>query len=128
MGLHSELPIYKTAYDLLQVVMKLVKNMSRDFKQSLGCELRDECVKVTVLILRANRAEDKSPYQLEILERQQVIEVLIRLSRDMKLISTGQYADAIRLTNSLGKQANGWRSWQSRQTHEGQGHHDRTLF
>lgn len=32
MGIHTSLPIYKVAYDLLNVVTELVKNMPRDFK------------------------------------------------------------------------------------------------
>ena len=39
----------------------------------------------------------------------QVVELLLRLSRDLRLISTGQYARAIELTDAIGKQANGWR-------------------
>lgn len=36
MALHTHLPIYKVAYDLLDIVTDLVKNMPRDFKQSIG--------------------------------------------------------------------------------------------
>lgn len=32
MATHTELPIYKAAYDLLDVVTNFVKNMPRDFK------------------------------------------------------------------------------------------------
>jgi hypothetical protein len=127
MGIHSDTDIYKATYSLLQYVMLLVKNMPRDFKQALGAELRDECIKITVLILRANTAQDKTPHLSEIRERHQVVELLIRLSRDLKLISQRQYAEAIEMTGSIGKQANGWLGFQ-RQTHEGQGHHDRALF
>lgn len=109
MAIHTDLPIYKVAYDLLDVVTDLVKNMPRDFKQSIGGKLRDEAVEITVLIFRANCAKEKAQYLVELVERQQVAELLLRLSRDKRLISTGQYAKAIQLTNSIGKQANGWR-------------------
>lgn len=36
MAIHTQLPIYKVAYDLLDVVTDLVKNMQRDFKRSIG--------------------------------------------------------------------------------------------
>ena len=128
MALHSDLPLYKTVYELLQFIVRLVKNMPREFKQALGGELRDQCLKITILILRANTASIKEPHLMEIIERKETIELLIRLSRDMQLISTGQYAQAIELVASVGKQTNGWRAQQSRQTHEGQGQHDSTLF
>jgi len=109
MALHTSLPIYKVAYDLLDVIADLAKNMPRDFKASIGNKLRDECVEIVVLIFRANCAHDKVPHLALLIERLQVTELLLRLSRDKRLISTGQYARAIELTSNVGKQANGWR-------------------
>lgn len=109
MAIHTSLPIYKVAYDLLDVVTDLVKNMPRDFKNSIGGKISQECVEIVVLIFRANCAREKAPHLGELIERLQVTELLLRLSRDKRLISTGQYAKAIELTNSVGKQASGWR-------------------
>jgi len=109
MALHFDLPIYKVAYDLLNAITDLAKNMPRDFKQSIGGKLRDECVEIVVLIFRANVAQEKAQHILSLIERLQVVDLLIRLSRDKHLISTGQYSKAVELTTSVGKQANGWR-------------------
>jgi len=109
MALHTALPIYKVAYDLLDVITDLAKNMPRDFKASIGGKLRDECVEIVVLIFRANVSREKAPHLGTLIERLQVAELLLRLSRDKHLISTGQYAKAIELTNSVGKQAGGWK-------------------
>ena len=111
MALHTHLPIYKVAYNLLDATTDLVKNMPRDFKASIGSKLRDECVEIVVLIFRANCAQDKVLHIDLLIERLQVTELLLRLSRDKKLISTGQYAVSIELTTSIGKQANGWRKY-----------------
>ena len=109
MALHTSLSIYKVAYSLFDVVTDLVKNMPRDFKRSIGEKISEESIEIMTLIFRANCAREKAPHLGELLERLQVIELLLRLSRDKKLISTGQYAKAIALTDSAGKQANGWR-------------------
>ena len=109
MALHTALPIYKVSYDLLDIITDLAKNMPRDFKASIGGKLRDECVEIVVLIFRANVAREKALHLDSLIERLQVTELLLRLSRDKHLISTGQYAKAIELTNSVGKQAGGWK-------------------
>jgi hypothetical protein len=109
MALHTQLPIYKTAYDLLDVVTDLTKNMPRDFKVSIGGKIRDEVVAITVLVFRANVSREKEVHLRSLIERLQVAELLLRLSRDKRLISTGQYAKAVDLTNSVGRQASGWR-------------------
>src|SRR5690606_21549716 len=45
----------------------------------------------------------------ELLERLQVVELILRLSKDMRLISTKQYAQVVELTEEVGKQATGWK-------------------
>lgn len=109
MAITNQLPIYKVAYDLLDSVTDSVRSMPRDFKQSIGSKISAECVEIVVLIFRANCARDKGPHIGELIERLQVAELLLRLSKDKRLISTSQYAKAIEYTNSVGKQANGWR-------------------
>ena len=109
MALHTSLPIYKVAYDLLSVATDVVRNMPRDYKASIGTRIREECVDLVVLIFRANCARDKVPHLDLLLERLQVAELLFRLSRDKRFISTKQYAQAVELTSQVGKQATGWR-------------------
>lgn len=109
MALHSQLPIYKVAYDLFDRVTDLIRSMPRDFKSSIGAALRNECIEVMVLIFRANVSQDKAPHLQSLIERLQVTELLLRLSRDKRLITPRQYSGAIEMTTSVGKQANGWR-------------------
>ncbi len=99
MALHTELPIYKVAYDLLQAITGLPKNMPREFKVMIGSKLRDEAAEVINAIFKANVSNDKERHLLS----------LLRLASDMHWISTKQYAQAIIQTVSIGKQANGWR-------------------
>ena len=124
MALHTQLPIYRAAYGLLDVVTDLVKNMPRDLKRTIGEKISTECIEIMVLVFRANVASDKSPYLIELLERQQVIDLLLRLSMDKHLISPKGYAKAVEITTSIGKQANGWKNAAYRPHHGGQGRHD----
>lgn len=124
MALHTQLPIYRAAYTLLDVVTDLVKNMPRDFKRSIGEKISAECIEIMVLVFRANIAADKSPHLNELLERLQVIELLLRLGMDKRLIARAAYAGAIEQTTSIGKQANGWKNAAHRPHRGGQGRHD----
>lgn len=108
MALHSELSIYKVSYDLLDFAIDLIRNMPRDVKLLIGAKIRDECLALTVLILRANKARDKVPHLAALVERLQEIEVLIRISRDKRIINVGQYAKAVGFTQSIGRQATAW--------------------
>lgn len=109
MAIHTELEIYKVAYDLLDFVVDLIKNMERHVRPIVGEKMRDECLAVFTCIQSANIATDKEPHLLEVHKRLDLVNVLLRLSRDKRYISPRQHARAIELTGSIGKQASGWR-------------------
>jgi hypothetical protein len=111
MALHHELQIYKAAYDLLGMAFDITQNFPRDFKRSVGEKIRHECTELMVLIFRANVARDaaKIPHQEEILERVQVVELLLRVAKDKQWLAVKKYSEAILVTESVSKQAQGWK-------------------
>lgn len=113
MALHKDLPIYKAAYNLFDIATEITKHFPRDFKRLMGDKVREECVEILVLIFRANAALNKISHIELLLERLQVIELLLRLSRDKRFISTKQYASVIDITDAIGKQASGWKKQQA---------------
>lgn len=117
MAQYKHLPIYKLTYDLLNEITKQTKNYPKDFKYSLGTKLRDEAVELVVLIYKANSSKStRSEFVRSILERLQVIELLLRLSKDMRLLSVSAFSAMVVLTDDLNRQASGWlRSSDSRQ-------------
>lgn len=60
-----------------------------------------------ILIYRANSAKDKGQYIQEILERIQAVQLLMRLSHDMKILPRRHYAALSEMTENLAKQAQG---------------------
>ncbi len=111
MAKNTEIPIYKPAFDLLKMSVDITRNIPRDFKRSFGEEVRKECVGLMLFIFKANSARDKVPYIEKLLERIQVVELLLRVSFDEKWISHKQYANSIKLTDNIGKQAMGWKKY-----------------
>jgi hypothetical protein len=109
-ALHTTLPIYKVAYDLLNVATGYVRDMPRSVKPFIGTRMFELCSKLVTLVRSANIAKDKRPHLEILLERLGELEVIFRLCQDNRYISRGQYASAIVLTASVGKQANGWRN------------------
>jgi len=109
MTIHTQLPIYKVAYDLLDAISDLTAQFPRNFRASMGEQIRVECVHIMTLVARANIAREKAPHLEALLESLHVTEILIRLSKDKRFVSVPQYARVVELTASIGKQANGWR-------------------
>ena len=109
MAQYRHLPIYRLTYELLQKVMVVTKDFPREYKFSLGQNIKDEVIGLVVLIYRANSSQNKTDHIEILLERLQVVELLLRLSHDMRLIPMKSYAGVVEMTESLGKQAQGWR-------------------
>jgi len=106
---YQHLPIYRLSYELLLRVVTATKEFPRDFKFTLGQKMKDEVIEMVVLIYRANSTEHKAPVIEILLERLQVVELLVRLSHDLRLMSPKVYASIVEMTQSLGRQAQGWK-------------------
>ena len=109
MALHHTLEIHRSCCDLLGEAVVIVLNMPRAVKNALGNKIIDGCIDLDLRIRAANMAQDKEPHLLQLLEGLEVIELVLRLCRDKKWISPRQYAALVEHTQSIGRQANGWR-------------------
>ncbi len=108
MALHTDLPIFKPAYDLLRVAEAVILQMPREVKVGIGRKLRDECLEITDLIAEANIAKDKVPHIAQIRSHIRKVELLVRVSWDNQYIKHPGYRHATQLTQSLGRQATRW--------------------
>jgi len=106
MAQYKHLPIYKTTYELLEMVTRKTKDFPRDFKYSLGDKLRNECIELVIFIYKANTLRQQRKEHLQqILERVQVIELMLRLSKDLRLFNVAAFSEIVLLTDSLARQA-----------------------
>lgn len=108
MALHTDTEIYKTTYDLSKLAIQLVANMPRNYKADFGAELRRRCMSLVMRTYEANTSEDKPSVLKRMRQEVEAVNLALRLSVDLRLISRKQYAAAIGLTTSIAKQATGW--------------------
>jgi hypothetical protein len=108
MAKYKHLPIYASTYELLQMVSLKTKTFPKDFKYTLGEKIRAEVIDLVVFIYKANSSSDKQEHLSMILERIQVVELLIRLSHDLRILNVKGYSDIVEITDSIARQATGW--------------------
>lgn len=89
MAQYQHLPIYKATYELLRLVTHATSNFPKAYKYSLGDKLRAEVVEMVVFIFKANssRGADRAAQAALFLERLQVVELMVRLSKDLRLLT-----------------------------------------
>ena len=105
-----DLTIFQKAYDFLLWVKPTVQRFAKVHKYSLGVQLENESLGLVQQIIRTNfKRGNKSELIDECFVRYETIKVLIRLSKDFKLLTIKQYEFASKELDEIGRLLGGWR-------------------
>ncbi len=108
MALYDQLPVFKTSYELLILIYKIVKEFPKEHKNTLGEKLKTIILELVIGIYQANQATDKFVIISSLRESVEMIKLLMRVGRDIRVISIKHYADSSLLIDSIAKQLIGW--------------------
>lgn len=114
MGLYYDLPIYKDTYDFVLQIFRITKKFTREYKYSLGQDMKREVIALVRNIYRANKNYNKQPFLEKFLDDIEVLKLELRLCRDLKIISVGDYARTFEIIGSIAKQVQWWKNTTAR--------------
>jgi len=112
MALYYELPVYKDTYKLILKIFECTKDFSREYKYTLGQDMKRDALQLIRSIYRANKSANKKEYLDTFIDDFELLKLEIRLATDMKILPTGKQAELGILMDSIGKQITGWRKTQ----------------
>lgn len=110
MGLYYDLPIYKDTYDFVLQIFRITKKFTREYKYSLGQDMKREVIALVRNIYRANKNYNKKPFLETFLDDIEVLKLELRLCRDLKIISIEDYARTFEIIGSIAKQVQWWKN------------------
>ena len=110
MALYYDLPVYRDTYKLVLTVFELTKDFPKDYKYTLGQDMKRDALQLVRSIYRANKATQKKEYLESFLDEFELLKLEIRLCVDMKIVSFKKQAELTALMDSIGKQVTGWRN------------------
>ena len=113
MALYYDLPVFKDVYKLILLIYSLTKDFSKEYKYTLGQDLKKDSMVLMRSIYRANKAKDKKVYLEAFLDDFELLKLEVRLCVDMKVISIKKQVEISLLMDGIGKQITGWRNSQS---------------
>ena len=61
MSAHRNLPIYKATYQLLKLVAEMTRSIRKEYRLTLGVQVKDECAAMVVDVYRASAAAAATP-------------------------------------------------------------------
>jgi 23S rRNA-intervening sequence protein len=101
MALSHELPIYKDVYKLILMIFDRTKDFSREYKYTLGQDIKRDSMFLVRSIYRANRNIDKRQYLEEFLDNFEILKLELRLCADLKLLSIKHLAEVSKMLDII---------------------------
>lgn len=103
----ASLPIYRDCLRLTDQLMVITPTFPKTFRFNLGERLVNMCLDMLELVNHANSSFDKGPLLQQLLDRQHLMVMLLRLSAHHRLISVKQHVELSQLLDSIGRQGGG---------------------
>jgi len=108
MARYTHLTIYQKAYDLTLRLFRETHEFPRDYKYSLGQQMKDASLALLDAIIEANGVPDKKSALEAANARLERLRVYIRLAYDLKVIGMSKYEVLSKHSDEIGRMIGGW--------------------
>nr|WP_294483231.1 four helix bundle protein [uncultured Bacteroides sp.] len=115
MAIYDNLPVFKDTYDLLLLFIRISANMQRDFRYTIGQELKKELMDLCISIYQANGTTEKEFFINEGRKRMVIVKLDFRILHDTHQISTKQFAMFADKAEAISKQLTAWNNYIKKQ-------------
>ena len=122
MALYTHLPVYEKTLRLLLDVVPCTMRMQRDYRYTMGEQLKRCIMDILILIFKANKTEQKGEYISVAREKLVEVQIMMRVLNELRQISDKQFMMFAEMTEGISKQLSAWeRSVASRLSRTGGG-------
>ena len=108
MAIYDTLPVYKVSYDFLLDLFKFTKNFDREYKYTIGEDLKKETTEMIANIYRANSSQSKWQLLQSARENLEVVRLYLRLLKDLKQINLEKFITLNEKIECVSKQLFSW--------------------
>ncbi|MFA5178072.1 MAG: four helix bundle protein [Candidatus Paceibacterota bacterium] len=112
MSLYSSLSVYKASYDLLIQLFVSIKNFEREYKFTVGENIKKEGMEMVKNIYRANSSLVKKQLIQSARENIEMIRLNLRILQDLKQINLKKFVFLNERIEVVSKQLVAWQNSQ----------------
>jgi hypothetical protein len=84
---------YKKAYDLFLRVSALIERVERTMEKAMVANLSNACMEMLITLYKMDMSSDKARYLADACEKIEVVEMLLKLVKEFKLIAVFYISD-----------------------------------
>ncbi len=110
MALYYDLPVFRDTYQLSLLIFSYTQEFPREYKFTLGQDMKRDTIQLMRSIYRANKTKDKTEYLNDFLDDFELLKLQIRLATDLKILPVKNQAQLALHLESIGKQVTAWRN------------------
>jgi hypothetical protein len=107
---YNELPVFKDMYALSLLLFEYTQDFSREYKYTIGQDIKRDALQLMRCIYRANKANAKREHLERFMDEFELLQLEIRLCVNLKILPIKKQANLSVLMDSIGKQITGWRN------------------
>lgn len=119
MAQYQNLPVFKDAYDLLLRVFEAGRTLPREFRYTIGEDLKKVMLTMLLGIFRANRTRDKRGDVSACREHIETVKIYLRILHDLKQLPLKKYVVLAERCEAVSKQLAAWDKYLSRSAARG---------
>ena len=93
MALYYDLPVYRDTYKLILKIFEYTKDFPKDYKYTLGQDMKRDALHLVRIIYRANKSVQKKEHLDDFMDDFELIKLEIRLCTDMKVLPIKKQAE-----------------------------------
>ena len=108
MALYYTLPVYKASYKLVNMLFVNSSSFAREYKYTVGQDLKNEGLGLIKNIYHANSAIDKVIYISKAKENLEIIRLLLRLMQDFNQLSLKSFVEINKSVEDVSRQLSAW--------------------
>ncbi len=102
--------MFADVYRLTLRIFTVTGDFPREYKFTLGQDMKRDALVLLRSIYRINKARDEVAHLEGFLDDFELLKLKIRLSADLKILSLKKQAQLAELTDTIGRQITGWRN------------------
>lgn len=87
MAMYETLPVYKDVYALILLVYEATKAFPREYKYTIGQDMKRDAMQLVRSIYRANKYREKAEHLHQFQDDFELLKLEIRLCHDLRLLN-----------------------------------------